>query len=358
MIKQSTFLGAIMLSTSIIAGTDKFIPADNKNLEYSDYAILNFITVAGKKIARMNRPLSSPRKGYNWDNPGARLRFKTDAENIRVHLIYSDKHISTSARKPIGVYLIDGKSNPKWTFTTKTRKTVRPVEKVDVKMPVSNDKKLHTYEIIMPYGDSVDVAGISVNETAKFSIPQARPKVRCAIYGDSVAQGFTAISIAGTYAFRLIQKKNWQLINLGIGGRSSNPNDGIILGKIKSDLLIVLMGVNDWQGGRPVFAYEKCMKGFINNFRKLQKNTPIYFITPLWVSGTWKPKRTKSKLADYRQALAEIVKESNDPNIKVIDGSKLIDHDKKYFDRVAVHPNDTGFKMMAERLAKKINIKL
>jgi len=98
------------------------------------------------------------------------------------------------------------------------------------------------------------------------------------------------------------------------------------------------------------------MKFFIINFRKLQKNTPIYFISPLWVPTIWQPEGANIKLEDYRKTLAEVVKKSNDPNIKFIDGSKLIDHDKKYFDRVAVHPNNIGFKMMAEQLAKEINI--
>lgn len=337
---------------------NKFIPANHDNLEYSDYAALDFIKQENKKIARMHRPLQSPRKGYNWDNPGARLRFKTNAKNIVVHLIYNSKHISTSARKPIGIYFIDGKSNPKWTYSSLSRKTLRPVENIDLKLAVPNDNKSHTYEIIMPYGDSVDVAGISVSQAAKLSTPRLRPKFRCAIYGDSVTQGFTAKSIAETYAFRLAQKKNWQLINLGIGGRSSNSYDGSILGKIKFDLLIVLMGVNDWQGGRPVSVYKKRMKGFISNFRKPQKKTPIYFITPLWVPSPWQPKNAKFKLEAYRQALREVVKESNEPNIKLIEGPELIDHDKKYFDHIAVHPNDAGFKIMAERLAEKISISL
>ncbi|MDD5596390.1 MAG: SGNH/GDSL hydrolase family protein [Victivallaceae bacterium] len=228
------------------------------------------------------------------------------------------------------------------------------MENVDIKMPVPDDKKLHTYEIIMPYGDSVDIAGISVDQTAEFVKPETRPKLRCATYGDSITQGFTAGSIAGTYAFRLAKKKNWQLVNLGIGGRSSNPNDGTFLGKIKCDFLIVLMGVNDWQGGRPITAYQKNMRTFIINFRKLQKNTPVYFITPLWVPSSWQPKNAKFKLENYRQALHDIVKESNDVNLKLIEGPELIDHDKKYFDCVAVHPNDAGFKMMAERLTYKL----
>lgn len=354
MIIKTILLGTILSSMLFIAKADRFIPADSKGLEYSDYAVLNFITVAGKKVARMNRPLSSRNKGYNWDNPGARLRFKTNAKNITVHLIYSDKHISTSARQPVGMYYIDYKSQPKWIFLTSCRKVVRPIEKVNLKLPVSNDNKFHLYEIIMPYGDSVDVAGITVNDNANFTKPNPRPKFRCAIYGDSITQGFTGTSVNWIYAYRLAHIKHWQLINLGIGGRASNPHDGTTIGEIKHEQLIVLMGVNDWQGGRPVEQYKKHMKKFITNYRKLQKNTPIYLITPLWVPETWKPRSAKFKLEAYRQGLREIVSEIKDPKIKLIEGSKLIDHDKKYFDRIAVHPNNSGFAQMTKRLLKKI----
>lgn len=358
MYKQALIMGIIMMSSSIMANTSKFIPADSKELEYSDYAIIAFLPNPAKpefKIARMNRPLFSPGKGYNWDNPGARLRFHTNADNIIVHLIYNDKHISKSARNSIGIFLIDGKSSPGWKFCSNSKSTVRPVERVDLQLPVPKDKKAHTYDIVMPYGDAVDIEGISVNQAAKFDKPRPRPQFRCAIYGDSITHGFTADNIASTYPFKLTQKKNWQLINLGIGGRSSNPQDGSIIGGIKCDLTVVLMGVNDWQGGKPIADYKKNMKLFISNFRQLQNKTPMYFITPLWVPQEWQPKSAKFELEQYRQALREAVKESNDSNLHVIEGPELIDHDKKYFDRVAVHPNDSGFKMMADRIAQKIN---
>jgi lysophospholipase L1-like esterase len=147
------------------------------------------------------------------------------------------------------------------------------------------------------------------------------------------------------------------LINLGIGGRNSNPHDGVILGKIDCDQLVVLMGVNDWQGGRPVTRYKQNMQQFIANFRKLQPETAVCLVTPLWVPQTWQPKSAKADLEAYRQALREVAQECADPNLTLLEGPALIDHDKKYFDRVAVHPNESGFEMMAQRLAKLIVVK-
>jgi hypothetical protein len=202
MSKHLIAMEILIISTTMLAASAQFIPADSPKLEYSDYAELAFVpnpTKAGGKLARMQRPLNSPRKGYNCDNPGARLRIRTDAKEITVHLLYNALHVSTSARKPAGVYFIDGKASAQWAFTTSSRTTVRPVENVDVKLATPADGQAHDYDIIMPYGDSVDVAGVSVPENAVFARPAPRPKFRCAIYGDSVTQGFTADSIAGTY---------------------------------------------------------------------------------------------------------------------------------------------------------------
>lgn len=355
MLERVVFTGCLIMSISSLAETSRFIPADDKRLEFSDYAKIEFYpnpSVKEGKIARMYRPIGSSGTIYRWDNPGARLRFRTNAKKAVVHLLYSDKHKSRSARKPVGIYLIDGKSSEKWKFTSNTEKVVRPVESLDLNLDVPGDNTFHDYEIIMPYGDSVDIGGLTVNHEAKLQAPSPRSGLRCAIYGDSVTQGFTAESIEDTYAFRLVQKKKWQLINLGIGGRSSNPNDGTVIGNIKCDILIVLMGVNDWQGGKQVNTYKKNMQKFIRNFRKIQKDTPVWIITPLWVPPSWKPKRAKYKLDEYRQVLRDIVNDSPDPNLKLIEGPELIDHDEKYFDRVAVHPNNAGFKMMSERLSK------
>jgi len=337
---------------------ENFIPADDQRLEYSDYATLEFVAAPvrpAQKIARLRRPLSSPGRGYEWDNPGARLRFATDAKEVIVHLYYSDKHISASARNPVGVYCIDGKTADGWKFASSSRATVRKPENVDVKMAVAGDGKIHDYEVIMPYGDSVDVVGISVTPEAKFGKPSPRPAFRCAFYGDSITHGFTAGDVSGTYVFKVAQINNWQLINLGIGGNGSSAADAGIIGKIDCDMLVTLIGVNDWQGGRPVAAYKQNIKQFIAIFRKLRPTTPMAFITPLWVPATWQPKTAKFSLEDYRQALREAVKEAGDSAIQLIEGPELIDHDAKFFDPVAVHPNNSGFDMMADRLAKKLS---
>ncbi len=351
--KSILALSALAFAATMAPAADVEIKPDDPKLSYSDCFKVDFVDAGqGVKAARFSRPGKSG-AGYQHDNPGARLRFRTDAPGATVHLRYNELHVSKSARKPIGVYMIDGKLDPKWTFTTKQSGVQREVENVDVPLK-SPAKGFHTYEIVMPYGDAVDVLGISVPEGAEFENPPPRPKTRCAFYGDSVTHGFTAVSIAGTYPFLIAQTKDFQMVNLGIGGRGTAPDDGKLLASAKCDLAVVHIGVNDWQGGRPTETTQKNMVQFFKDFRTLQPNAWLYVVTPLWVSEKWKPSNPKFPLAGYRKAIEDALKESGIDKVVLLDGTKMIDNDEKLFDSVLVHPNDAGFKQMAERIAKAI----
>ncbi len=349
-------LSSLTFAFAALGGEQAFIPADDARLSYSDYARLSFVESpegGTAKAARFDRILEMPGKGYRWDNPGARLRFRTDAPELTVRLHYSDKHISTSARNPIGVYSIDGRREDSWTFKTLAAGTQRKPEGVDVSIK-SPGPGAHDYEVILPYGDSVDVLGVAAPKDARFETPAPRPKTRCVVYGDSITHGFTASKVTGAYAFRLAEIKGWQLIDMGLGGRASTPSDAEVLASLSPDRLVVLMGANDWQSGVPVERYKGNMAQFIKSFKAARPGVPVYFMTPIWVHESWKPKGALKPLDDYRQALREAVAEAGDPSIQVVEGPELIDHEQSLFDSVAVHPNDAGFAMMAERLAKAV----
>jgi lysophospholipase L1-like esterase len=335
---------------------DLFIPADDARLAYSDYARLTFVAVPtdpGQKMARFDRITDVPGKGYQWDNPGARLRVRTDAAKVQVALYYNEKHVSTSARNPAGAYFIDGGSVAAGTFSTVQRQTVRAPETLAVQI-AAPAPGMHDYELVLPYGDSVDVLGISVAPGARFDTPPPRTAQRLAAYGDSITHGFTASDVSKTYAFLFAQKKNWQLVNMGLGGRSSAANDGALIAALGCDVVSVLIGANDWQGGRPLAAFRANMEGFIRNLRAKQPAVPLIVITPLWVPPTWKPPAARLDLEAYRQVLREVVAAAHDPRITLVEGPALIDHELRYLDAVVVHPNNAGFAQMAERLAAAV----
>lgn len=339
-----------------LAGVDVFISADDARLTYSDYARMTFVaapSTPGQKMARFDRLADMPAKGYQWDNPGARLRFRTDAAKMQVSLYYNEKHVSISARNAAGTYFIDGGSVAAGSFSTVQMKTVRAPEALAVQI-AAPAPGMHDYDVVLPYGDSVDVLGVSAAPGARFDIPSPRTAKRLAAYGDSITHGFTASDASKTYAFLFAQKKNWQLVNMGLGGRSSAANDGTLIASLGCDVVSVLIGANDWQGGRPIAAFRTNIAGFIKNLRAKQPAVPLIVITPLWVPPTWKPPAAKLDLEAYRQALREVVAAAHDPHITLVEGPALIDHELRYLDAVVVHPNNAGFAQMAERLAAAV----
>ncbi|MEA3209015.1 MAG: hypothetical protein QOE70_2072 [Chthoniobacter sp.] len=337
--------------------TNLIIAADDARIAYSDYVHLEFVPSPLDplaKLARFDRLLDIPLKGYRWDNPGARIRFRTNATSVKALLYFNELHISTSARNSHGLYLIDGASQPQWTFHTTSAQPKREPESVVVTMTAGGAAGFHDYELILPYGDSVDLRGVEVNPGARFEAPPARPATRYLAYGDSITHGFTASAVDKSYAFLVAQKNGWQLVNLGLGGRASNVSDARVVTSLKADVISVFMGVNDWQGGGPTERYRSNMMGFFDAIRAAQPNVPIYYLTSLWVAPSWNPKGQVADLESYRQVAREIVASRKDPNLHLVEGLELIDHDIALFDATPVHPNDKGFAQMGERLATQM----
>jgi hypothetical protein len=95
------------------------------------------------KLARFDRLLDIPSKGYRWDNPGTRIRFRTNASSVKALLYFNELHISTSARNSHGLSLIDGASKPEWTFRTKATQPKREPESVVVTMTAGGAAGFH-----------------------------------------------------------------------------------------------------------------------------------------------------------------------------------------------------------------------
>lgn len=324
-------------------GEREWVAANDPRIQLSDG--LNQISGDDGAI-HFDRVIDGPDRGFRWDAPGARVRWRTDSPEVVVRLRYSDRHIGSS-RNSIGVFRIDGQSDPDWRFT-------RPAPgnaPLDLPLPVPAGGAFHDYELILPYADSVDILGVEVQAGANWEQPQPRPETRYLAFGDSVTHGFTASVVTGSYAFLTAERNDWELVNLGIGGRGTNASDGAFLGALDASVVSILIGVNDWQGGAGLEWFRDNYDRLLAGLRESNPEVPVFVVTPLWVPPSWQPASVKHPLEDYREQIRQSVAALEDPLITVIEGPSLIDHDPKFFDPIAVHPNDDGFKQMAERLS-------
>ena len=72
-----------------------------------------------------------------------------------------------------GIFLVDGDWKPEYTFTLPgdRRKRTRYFSR-DLSFRIPSDGAMHTFDVILPSGDSVDFLGLSVNDRAKFADPK------------------------------------------------------------------------------------------------------------------------------------------------------------------------------------------
>ena len=319
------------------------IPAADPRFSYSDYQVL---LQNGQRIG-FSRTIPNDRK-YNLDSPGARMRFRCNAETIVIRVLYKERIHPQRSQNSIGTWFVDGKSSDQWNFERSKRDGCGN-EPVAVRLPA--DGKMHTYELILPYGDIVELHSVTVNPETAFETPPPRPPARCVFYGDSITQGFCATRIDRTFPFLIGELLDYEVINMGIAGIGLNPGTAKILGGIQMDRMVVEIGANDWKDGMLPEEFRKNTEKFLHDFRSFQPETPVWWITPPWISPKWKVKTMRYELDLYRDILREEAEKRKDPNLHVIDGLELIDHDIRFYDQVPVHPVDAGYEQMAERLA-------
>ena len=336
--------------SAVVAEEEMFsVQPDDPRIAYSGFIHKEFLTAPSPRM-RFDRQIPHARN-YERDNPAVRIRFRTDARKSTLKLICNELHISPS-RNGIAVWRIDGVAAPEWFFDLR-RDSAEPVTfAVSIAPPASADGGMHDYEILLPYGEAVDVGELRVNAEAKFEAPPPCPARRVFFFGDSVTHGFTSSRVDRSYPVLLGDRLKFEVVNGALGGIGSNPAHGAIVGAQKMDQLVMMIGVNDWQSGVPPERYAANVAGFLDRFRALQPETPVLFITPLWVAPAWRPQSVTHELEEYRRTVTEQLSARHDPNLVIVDGDGLIDHDAQHlFDPVAVHPNDAGFAQLAERLA-------
>lgn len=322
-----------------------FVAATDPRVQFSD--TLQTIRDEHAGAVHFDRVLDGPGRGFRWNSPGARMSWRTDSATVRVRLRYTARHTGAS-RNSLGVFRVDGRGDPAWTFT---RPAAGEAE-VTVMLLAAGERTWHDYEMIMPYGDSVEVLGVEVAAGARWAPARARPETRYVAFGDSVTHGFTATEVTRSYPFQVAERNGWELVNLGIGGRGTHGPDGAFLAGVEADVISVAIGVNDWQGGADLEGFRANYTQLVTDLRRGHPAAPLFLITPLWVPPEWNPPGVRYPLERYREVIREVAEACADPRLTVIEGPTLIDHEPALFDRVAVHPNDAGFAQMAERLAR------
>lgn len=176
--------------------------------------------------------------------------------------------------------------------------------------------------------------------------PDSRGKLLA--YGDSITQGYDALYPSGSYAAILARHLDLELVNRGIGGERFNAKVLKEEADFMPKVVTVAYGTNDWvYRSFPVLA--KKAKDFLFRLSQLYSNIPVYCLLPIWRADENEEAKGGS-LDKVREFLREEAQQY--PNFKVIQPE--FPCDVTLFSDGYLHPNDEGFKVMAQSIIEQM----
>lgn len=171
--------------------------------------------------------------------------------------------------------------------------------------------------------------------------------------GDSITQGFNAVHPSLTWTSRLADLLGVDALNQGVGGyyfdaASLEGLEGLAReGPSRPALVTVAYGTNDWDLVPGLSTLRERARAYFARLAGLFPGVPAYVLTPIWRGDLDKPKACGS-FGEVARAIAE--EAGRYPGNRVVDGLSIPIQDRKYFQDNWLHPNEEGFRIMADRL--------
>jgi len=192
-------------------------------------------------------------------------------------------------------------------------------------------------KILFPHSVTAHIKEFEITD-ATYIVPVKKEK-KIVFYGDSITQGFDALHPSKTYAVKLSDALDAEIINKAVGGAIFNPELAKIRSDIMADYVVVAYGTNDWNSV-DIDSFRKNAEGFLSGIKMNYPDIPIFVTTPLW-RPDWRETKRCGEFWNIENTIKEIF--GNSENITVISGFDLIPHDINLFGDLCLHPSEKGF---------------
>jgi lysophospholipase L1-like esterase len=208
----------------------------------------------------------------------------------------------------------------------------------------------HSFDIWLPHCVDCEVGSLELSDGSSFVEADSFEKKWLA-YGDSITQGMSAFLPSDTWVGISARKLNVEIRNLGIGGAVARQELSEHLPDYRYDFASIAYGVNDFNQGVDLDAYEDNMYCLVEELIKFCPDKPIFVLSPIHWVGRDTPNGNGATLDDFRQK-AECVAGKFDV-CRFIDGKALVPDDADYY-ADNIHPNDKGMKSFAENFVAQV----
>ena len=316
---------------------------------------------------------------------GVRLRFATNADEIRLEVLVSKLVITgeSEVERPAAFdLLVNGQEratvlaehgNILRLTATQLEGVVESVEPGAADLLIfaglgDNEKEI---EIWFPTTAIVAVGRISA--TREIHPPAPQSKKRWVHYGSSISQCSEADRPMDAWPIHAAQLLKLDLINFGFGGECQL--DGFVartIAETAADFISLKLGINivnaDSMRERTFIPAVHCL---LDTIRLQQPTTPILVISPVWcpfhenvpgptllsAGGFYSEERPLESafgaltLTRIRTILADVVQKRTDANLHFMNGLELFTSADKNHMPDSLHPDSFGYRLMGQRFA-------
>ena len=206
------------------------------------------------------------------------------------------------------------------------------------------DKKVR---VILPWTSSPEINEIELVD-ATYLTPIKKAK-QMLIYGDSITQGYDALSPSRAYAVAMAYALDAEGINKAIGGEVFFTKLSKIRSRMNPDYITVAYGTNDWSR-RTYEDFSSSAEEFFSDLAKLYPDAKIFAISPIWRKDYQLEKKFDFFEVDatFRRIAEKI------PNMTVIRAFDFVCHDENLYADLRLHPSDDGFVQYANGVVSEI----
>ncbi len=279
---------------------------------------------------------------------GARIRFRTDSATVSVRLEYPSapnmRNMHAFGQTGVDLY-VDGRY--KGTATADAEAKLGKV--YEQTWGAGPAGRMRDCTLYLSLYKPVKVIAVGVEEGAK--VEKARPYALSkpvVFYGTSITQGGCASRAAMSYQAMLERMLNVDFVNLGFSGNGKGEPE---VARAVAEIDAACFVLDFAQNNRLVESLEKVYAPFIETLREGHPETPIVAITPIYTTGM--DGMVEAMRVHIRKVVSARIA-AGDRRLQLVEGTDLLGPGRGDGLVDGTHPNDLGFRWMAEGLAERL----
>lgn len=209
---------------------------------------------------------------------------------------------------------------------------------------VSLGEGVKTVEVYFPWSVQPSVESVELDDGA--SLTPVHRKHTLLAFGDSITQGYHALSPSNSYLCRLARALDADEWNKAVGGEVFFPELAKTTESFIPDIVTVAYGCNDYHL-RTREEFETYCRAFFCNLKTTYPQSRMIAISPIWL-----PRGGELPFGRFEDLHTAIERCIDGHDIELVNGIDLVPHDANLYGDGTVHPNDDGFCHYAENLVR------